>query len=66
MRRTTAIGAMTVVVMDKAPYHVRLKAPALKDLGRKTRDELIKVVRKVGLKRQMWRRRPRQLRRTMP
>ena len=63
MRRTTAIGAMAVVVMDKAPYHVRLKAPALKDLGKKTRNELIEVVRKAGLKRQMWQRRPRQLRR---
>ena len=56
---------MAVVVMDKAPYHVRLKAPALKDLGKKTRDELIEVVRKVGFKRQMWRRRPRQLRRVI-
>ena len=52
-RRTTAIDGMAVVVMDKAPYHVRLTAPALKDLGKKTRDELIEVVRKVGLKRQM-------------
>lgn len=56
---------MAVVVMDKAPYHVRLKAPALKDLGKKTRDELIEVVRKVGFKRQMWRRPPRQLRRVI-